>query len=278
MKYYRPESLEEYREVVAASPGASLMLLAGGTDIMPGWEQEKGSRPDLLLDIKRIDVLRGIREKDDEIIIGAMTTVQELKNAEIIRNEFTALFQAASQFAGVQIRHRATVGGNVCHASPAGDLLPGLYAHEAEVQLVGPSGARRIPISELITGPGKTVLKPGEILTEIHLKRGTGKSLFYKLGLRQTMAIAVVNFAMVYSVNDSARFTTLHIAAGSVAPTVVFLRWFTQALTKNIPLNDALPLVDKDISPVDDIRGTADYRRTVLKNVLKYTLRQEGYK
>lgn len=252
-----------------------MSILAGGTDLIPRWEQNKRLMPDVLIDIKKIDELSGIRENEDEIIIGALTTIQDIKSSKLIRKEFGAIFEAATQFAGVQIRHRATIGGNICNASPAADLLPGLYAHQAEIQLIGPGGHRFIPVSNFIVGPGETVMESEEIVSDIHLPRKGKKSLFYKLGLRRSMAIAVVNFAIVYDTNLDNSFTSLNITAGAVAPTIVFLKSFSDAIMNGVPLDEAIRLVDKDISPINDIRATANYRRTSLKNVLKYTFKHE---
>ncbi len=278
MKYFRPININEYRELVAANSDESLAILAGGTDIMPRWEQNQGLRPDILIDVKNIEELSGIREKDDRIIIGALTTVQEIKNTAIIQKKYSALWEATNHFAGVQIRHRATIGGNICNASPAGDLLPGLYAHEAQIYLAGSKGTRHLSIGEFITGPGETSLEPGELVTEIHLSKHPGKSLFYKMGLRQSMAIAVVNFAVVYNTDTRGAFTSLRVAAGAVAPTVVYLNQFAHAILKGASVAEAVHLVDEDISPIDDIRASAEYRRAVLKNVLKYLINHKNRK
>ena len=275
MKYFRPNSIDEYHELLVTLKETSMSILAGGTDLMPRWEPDKGLMPDVLIDIKKIDGLMGIRENEDEIIIGALTTIQDIKKSILMQNEFGSLSEAARQFAGVQIRHRATIGGNICNASPAGDILPGLYVHQANIQLIGPNGSRSIPISKFIIGPGKTMLEPGEIVSEIHLLRKGVKSLFYKLGLRQSMAIAVVNFAIAYQQDSNGAFTSLNIAAGSVAPTVVYLESFVDAIMSGVSLREAIQLIDNNISPIDDIRATADYRSTALKNVLEYNFRHE---
>ena len=275
MKYFRPNNIDELQDILYNEKESFVSILAGGTDLIPKWENNLNAKPHILIDIKKLGDYSGIREKDNKIIIGALTTIQEIKNSPLLQNEFPALTDAAGQFAGVQIRHRATIGGNICNASPAGDLIPGLYAHEAELYLLGPGGRRSLPISQWMVGPGKTVLEKDEIVSEIHIQRTNEKSLFYKLGLRQSMAIAVINFAIAYSKDSDNAFTSLNISAGSVAPTVVYLRSFADAILQNVSLEKALPLVDEDISPIDDIRATANYRRTVLKNVLKYTFRHE---
>lgn len=244
---------------------------------MPRWEQGM-PLPNQLIDLKKISGLTGIQERYNEITVGALTTVQDIKDSKLIQNNFTALSDAASQFAGVQIRHRATIGGNICNASPAGDLLPGLYVHGAKVTLLGPDGERQIPISDFILGPGETGLRPQEVLVSVKLPIRAVDSLFYKLGLRQAMAISVVNFAIVSHLNSSGSFSELIVAAGAVSPTVVYLDGFASAILDGRAIEEAIELVDDDIHPINDIRASAAYRRTALKNVLKYFIRHELHK
>jgi CO/xanthine dehydrogenase FAD-binding subunit len=267
--YYRPETREELSQLLRTLPLEETVLIAGGTDLHPAWEQGR-PLPQHLVDMKRLTSLRGVRSQGEYVTMGALTTVEELKRDSIILTHFGALHQATRQFAGVQIRHRATLGGNLCNASPAGDLLPGLFVHNAEVQILGAEGERTLSVANFIQGPGKTVLTPGEIVTAVKLPHPQGKSMFYKLGLRQAMAIAVVNFAIAWEMDESGNFKTLTIAAGAVAPTVVYLKNFTCAILKGVSLKEALPLLDEDIAPIDDLRATAEYRRKVLKNLVGY--------
>lgn len=270
MHYSRPKEHSELVQLLETLPLDQTVWLAGGTDLHPAWEQDR-PLPKYLVDLKSLAYLSGISDSDKTVNIGALTTVEELKRDALIQSQFGALHQAAQQFAGVQIRHRATLGGNLCNASPAADLLPGLYVHGAQVEILSAEGKRLVPVADLIQGPGKTILDSREIITTIVLPKSKCKSIFYKLGLRQAMAIAVVNLAISYE-KDSSGFQSLVIAAGAVAPTVVYLKNFTRAVLEGIPLRAALPLVDKDIAPIDDLRATAEYRRKVLKNLLQYML------
>ena len=248
-------------------------LLTGGTDLMPRYEQEN-FLPEHLVDLKNIGELKGISEKKDTIEIGTITTIREIESSPLIRTEFPALYQSTLDFAGVQIRNRATIGGNICNASPAGDLLPSLYVMNAKLKLVNTKSERLIPIKNFITGPGKTNIKSDEILYSIEIPKHNLKSLFFKIGLRQAMAVAVVNLAIVYDWNSSLRkFNKLNIAAGAVAPTIVYLEKFINTFKKsNWSVEEALAAVTEDISPIDDIRSTAKYRTMVLSNVLRYEL------
>ena len=271
MKYFRPKNIAEYFEYIQPLGEGEFTILAGGTDLVPRYDQGR-SLPKYLIDIKRIEELYGIYEWDDEVEIGASTTIEDLKRSASITSSFNALGMAVADFAGAQIRSRATIGGNICNASPAGDTLPALYVFNAELKILGAECERTVPIHSFIKNPGDVGLKHGELLKSIILPKVSHRSYFVKLGLRQAMAISVVNFALAYSM-EKGNFTHLSIAVGSCAPTVVYLKKFADALLDNPPeLNGAIELVDEDISPISDIRGSAEYRRTVLKNLLKYTI------
>jgi len=274
MKYYTPSSLSELNDLFLQINESKISILSGGTDILPRWE-EGITLPKHLIDLKKINSISGIVEHDDKIIIGALTTVQDIYKSELIKTKYTALHQAASQFAGVQIRHRATIGGNICNASPAGDLLPGLYVHNAMIEITESKGTRILPINEFIIGVGKTALKNNEIVSAIIFEKSEKLSIFYKLGLRQSMAISVVNFAISYRQTSQNRFDLPSIAVGAVAPTVVYLKEFTKAVNEGLSLEKTISLIEHDISPIDDIRASAEYRRTVLRNMIQHFVRHE---
>jgi len=274
MKYYRPESIEALRDLVDGLKESDFTILAGGTDLMPRFESGQ-DLPDHLIDIKNLSELNQIRITEASVHLGALSTIQNIHDHELITSEFLALHQASHDFAGAQIRHRGTLGGNICNASPAGDLLPALYAFEAQVTLLSSSGSRELAIQDFILGPGRTALEQGEILAEVVLPRKGYHSHFEKVGLRQSMAISVVNAAFVYQKKENA-YTQLKIAAGSVAPTIVTLDKFVLAYLKTPQdLLTDLILIDEDIRPIDDIRATASYRSRVLKNLVQYYLQDD---
>ncbi len=270
MIYHCPGGLQEVFSILQRSAG-DVQFLAGGTDLMLRYEHER-LLPETLIDLKKIEGLRGIRQGEDTFEIGALTAVEDLRKHEGIASELTALHEAAEHFAGQQIRHRASIGGNICNASPAGDLLPGLYAFGAELLLESASGTRKLAISDFIKGPGKTALRPGELLRSIRLPREAGRSLFYKIGLRRSMAIAVVNCAIVYRVL-ARKVEFKAITAGAVAPTVVSLEQFTKVVNRELPRLEAhLKEVVAQIAPISDIRASAEYRRKVLINILRHVV------
>ncbi len=270
MKYFRPDTFKELGEILNQFPKAK--LLAGGTDVMPG-KHLPSDFPEQIVDLKHLPDLNGITQSENHVTIGALTTIEEIRRSPVMEKKFPALVQAANEFAGMQIRNRGTVGGNIMNASPAGDLIPPMMIYDATLTLRSQSGIRTEPLESFMKGPGKTDIKPGEILSQIRLEKSEAKSEFYKLGLRQSMAISVINFALNWR-KESGKIAELKIAAGAVAPTVVFLQHFTDAILGGKSVDEALPLIDDDINPIDDIRASANYRRTVLKNVLKHRLNE----
>jgi len=256
LKYFRPNTFNDLYSISEQN----FTLFAGGTDLMPRYERGQ-KLPEMIIDLKKLSNFNGIKEVGDNIEIGAGTIIEEIKNNDLIKKHFNALWQATTEFGSVQIRNRATIGGNICNASPSGDTLPALYAFSAKVLLRNKQGERTIPIDEFITGPGETAIEKSEILLAVILPQTTAKSIFYKLGLREAMAISVVNFAIVYDENE------LTITIGAVAPTIIKLSGL-----ETHSIDQILEIVDGTISPIDDIRATAGYRRKALKNLLRFEL------
>ncbi|MFC1618898.1 FAD binding domain-containing protein [Candidatus Neomarinimicrobiota bacterium] len=273
MKYHLPGSVHEYEELTGSMGEAGYAILAGGTDLIPGYEGGQ-PLPEHLINVKAIPNLNGIQQGKQHVEIGALTTIETLRRDAYIRSHFPALAQACEDFGSVQIRHRATLGGNIVNASPAADTLPALFVYNATVKLRGTQGERVVGVRDFILNPGDVDLQRGELLHSIQIPRPDCRSLFHKLGLRQAMAIAVVNYAILYEIKHQ-YFTSLTVAAGAVAPRVVYLKTFMEAVVgEGMALDQAIALVDDDIAPIDDIRATAGYRRMVLKNLLLHTLRE----
>jgi carbon-monoxide dehydrogenase medium subunit len=260
VKYFRPNSFDDYFVISEEVGKYNFTLFSGGTDLLPRYERGQ-KLPKTIIDLKKLPDFIGIKKVGGNIAIGAGTTIEKIKNSNLIKKHFNALWQATTEFGSVQIRNRATIGGNICNASPAGDTLPALYAFNAKLLLRNKSGDRTIPIDEFILGPGNTAIKEREILQAVTLPLSNTNSLFYKLGLREAMAISVVNFAIVSEQNH------LTIAVGSVAPTILKFNGLEYLSTDQI-----LDKVDSAISPIDDIRATGQYRRKVLQNMLRFEL------
>jgi xanthine dehydrogenase FAD-binding subunit len=256
LKYFRPKTFDDYYSISEDN----FTVFAGGTDLIPRYERGQ-KLPETIIDLKKLPNFTGIKKVGDNIKIGAGTTIEEIKNNDLIKKHFNALWQATTEFGSVQIRNRATIGGNICNASPAGDTLPALYAYDVKLVLQNINGERIIPLHEFILEPGKTTIEKEEILKSVRLPLSYSNSIFYKLGLREAMAISVINFAIVYNESE------LTIALGAVAPTIIKLSGL-----EKLSIDQISEKVDNAISPIDDIRATALYRRKVLNNMLRFEL------
>jgi xanthine dehydrogenase small subunit len=267
----RPRSLEEAVRSLSEDP--SLIPTAGCTDLMVRGP-EALHRMDRVLDLLEISELRGIREVDGGIEIGATTTFTEIGRSPAIRAAFPALAEAAGQIGGWQIQNRATLGGNIANASPAGDSLPVLLALDAAAVVAGGGGLREIPYTEFHAGYRKTALQPGEIVARVRLPlppQGTVQA-FRKVGTREAQAISKVVVAMVGRIADG-HIADLRLAAGSVAPTPIRLRGTEDAARGMAAGPEAADLIGKaaagEVEPIDDVRSTSVYRRFALERVVR---------
>lgn len=267
----RPRSLDEAVRHLAGDPG--LVPVAGCTDLMVRGPEEL-SRMDRMIDLLGIPELRGIREVSEGLEIGAATTFTEIRSSAAVRAAFPSLVEAAGQVGGWQIQNRATLGGNMANASPAGDSLPVLLALDAVVIVAGPRGEREIPYSGFHTGYRKTALEPGEIIVRVRLPALPDGSIqaFRKVGTREAQAISKVVLALAGRVADG-RIAELRLAAGSVAATPVRLRAAEEAAGGLAPGADAADRAGRaaaqEVQPIDDVRSTADYRRFALERVVR---------
>ena len=267
----RPRSLEEAVRFLAEDPG--LVPAAGCTDLMVRGPLEL-HRLERVIDLLEIPELRGIREIEGGIEIGATTPFSEIRRSAAIRAAFPALAEAAALVGGWQIQNRATLGGNMANASPAGDSLPVLLALDAVVVAAGARGEREIPYAGFHTAYRKTALEPGEIVARVrlpHLPEGSVQ-VFRKVGTREAQAISKVVAALVGRISDG-RIAELRLAAGSVAATPVRLRAAEDAVRGMAPGSEAADLAGREaareVTPIDDVRSTAEYRRFALERVVR---------
>jgi CO/xanthine dehydrogenase FAD-binding subunit len=237
-----------------------LIPLAGCTDLLVAlnFGTLPGTR---FLDLSRLGPLRRIRERDDLLVIGALATYTDLIRSRLVRRRLPMLVAAAREIGGPQIQNRGTLGGNIANASPAGDALPVLAAAEATVVLASADGERRVPFTGFYTGYRKTVMRPDELIVAVEVPPVAGAQWFRKVGTRAAQAISKVVMAAV-------RAERPRVALGSVAPTVVRLPATEAALAAGRPIAEAQRVLREEIRPIDDVRSTADYRRTVAANLL----------
>ena len=261
-----PGALAEALELLAREPG-QWKPLAGGTDLMALFEAGK-LESKRLLNLQRLGELKGIEAGEGGVSIGALATYSEIRRHAGLAREFPLLAQAARETGGVAIQNRGTLGGNIVNASPAGDSLPPLLVYEAELELVSARGARRVPYAAFHRGYRLMDLGPDELLARIHIPRPdpAWRHYYRKVGGRRAQAISKVCFAGLLR-SDSVR-----IALGAVAPTPVRC-YRTEALLRGRQLSAGLvdaarDELQREISPIDDMRSTARYRRRVAGNLL----------
>jgi xanthine dehydrogenase FAD-binding subunit len=265
--YYRPERLEQALELLAGNPEAH--VLAGGTDIINRLKVG-GLRPAALVQVLDIPEL-GLLELDRGLAIGAAVLLYRLEEDSRLTERYTALAEAVRSLASVQIRTMATLAGNLCNASPGADTAGPLLALGAEAEIAGLQGGRvvrrRLPLEEFFAGPGLTALKPGELLVAVHAPEPPpdSGSAFVKLG-RVTLDITKVS-ASAYVERQGKTIKTLRLAVGAAAPRPVRARALEQALAGKAfsrqALERAVQRVGESISPISDVRSTAEYRRSM---------------
>jgi len=269
--YLRPTSLNEALQALARP----WTVLAGGTDFYPA--RVGRAIDDNVLDITAIAALRGIVAGPDGWRLGAITTWSELIEAEL-PPLFDGLKQAAREVGARQIQNVGTLAGNLCNASPAADGVPPLLALDAEVELAGRAGIRRLPVAAFITGNRRTVLAPGELLVALHVPKPgrLARSAFLKLGARRYLVISIAMAAATLEI-EADRIVSARIAVGACSAVAQRLPALEAALA-GAPLDRRL--ADRveaaqlaPLSPIDDVRGSAGYRSDAVVTLLRRLLR-----
>jgi CO/xanthine dehydrogenase FAD-binding subunit len=272
-----PDTLAQAFELMASG---SFRPLAGGTDLMVQLAADVVEPPAAVLDLWRLDELRGIGYDGYDVSIGALVTWTELRASTVIRARLPALAEAAATIGASQIQNRGTIGGNICNASPAGDSLPVLLAVDATFDIGSSAGERSVPAREFWTAYRQTALRPDELLLRVRFPVERGRHTRYrKVGGRAAQAISKVVMALSYR-DDGPRWHEVRLALGSVAPTPVRARR-TEAVLEGAPArervaDEAAATLAEEIAPIDDVRSTAAYRRSVSGRVLHRLLREEG--
>ncbi|MDA8125806.1 MAG: FAD binding domain-containing protein [Deltaproteobacteria bacterium] len=268
---FLPESLAELWSCLDKEPGAA--VFAGGTDLFVLLRAGRRTVP-ALIGLERIAELQAIREEGEFLWIGAGATHGRLLAEARIGETLPVLARALRTLGSPQIRHMGTLGGNLCTASPAGDALPPLYVLDAELVLRSSKGERRLPIKEFITGPGKTRLSEGEILTEVRVRKPAAFNVqhFEKIGQRKALACSVASLSALVRISEAGKIEAVRLAWGSVGETVVTAPLVEALLTgrQSAPglWTEAAALARQSVSPIEDLRATAAYRRAVSGNLL----------
>lgn len=266
---HRPKSIEEALTLSRQTGGS---YLAGGTVLLVNHHRgaDIGSH---LISLEGIPALHGIRQTDEGIVIGACTTLDEIENSTLLREKAFAVWQAAAETGGPQIRNRATIAGNIAGGAPSSDLAAPLLALNAVLRLEGPVGSRELPVKDLFVHVFKTNLLPGELITEIILPKDTGTSHFVKVGKRNALAVSCINMAVAHSPEGE-----WSVAVGAAAPTprlcVKTMEILNEGTLDAARMNRACETVLTEIAPIDDRWATASYRRKVCVNLLKSMVKE----
>ena len=266
-----PRDLAETLDRMAKEPGV-WKPFAGGTDVMVLLEAGKLPHKKFL-NIWNLAELRGIETSADHATLGALTTYTEVRRHEILAREFPLLCRAAAETGSVATQNRGTLGGNIANASPAADSPPALLVYDAEIEIVSASGVRWIPYQQFHSGYKQMDLQPAELIRRVRVPRNKNawRQYFRKVGTRRAQAISKVCFAAAARM-DPGRIGDVRIVLGSVAPTALRAVRTEEVLRGQRPepaiLKVAQEALAREIAPIDDIRSTLRYRRTVARNLL----------
>ena len=279
-QYLAPRTLEQAARLLAPGRAAAL---AGGTDLLPRWSKGLAPRTELVVDLKRIEALTGVSPADGEVRLGPCTPLSRIASDPTVRAAAPILAEAAGRIACPQIRNRATIGGNLCNASPAADTAVPLILLDAVLDLASASDegmtTREIPITDFFRGPGVTALAPGEILACIRfrpLPAGTFAA-WDKFGTRPAMEIAVASVGLAIKI-ESGKIAYARVAYGSVAPVPLRGHAAEDALL-GCPFSAELiaraeAAARREITPLTDLRASQAYRREVVGVMLRRMLQR----
>jgi carbon-monoxide dehydrogenase medium subunit len=273
---YVPGTLEDAVGFLAGHAGTATPI-AGGTDVLIDARLDRID-PEWLVDLSPLDSLAGVGSDADTLRIGAMTRVRALElDPELVRRA-TAIVEAARVLGSVQIRTMATLGGNLCHATPSAELPPALLVHDAVAEVAGPRSGRELRLADLFTGPGETTLAPGELLIAVRATPSTasGGSCYLRQTVRSAMDLAGVGVAASVEAGDGV-VTSARVALGAVAPVPMLAGEAAKAVEgtdlRPEALEEAGALAAAACSPITDARGTAEYRRQVVAVLTTRALR-----
>lgn len=277
-----PRDLGTAYALLTDAGGPPWRPIAGGTDLLVQITGEIGEQPDRVIDLWRLDELRGITLAGDALVLGALTTYTEIRRSPVVAEFLPALVECAATIGAAQIQNRGTIGGNVVNASPAGDTLPILLATGAQFVLGSATGTRTVAADAFWTGYRETARRHDELLLRVRIPILSDRQLrFRKVGTRRAQAISKVVMALAWrSSSDGSEWIDVRLALGSVAPTTVRAHATEAVLEGSSPTREmadrAAAALAAEIRPIDDVRSTADYRRAVAARVLHRLIRDEG--
>lgn len=264
--YEAPSDIATAVDLLSKVRGAR--VLSGGTDLLVQMRLGAGA-PSLFIDVKRIPRLRALRLDSEGLLLGAAVPAVEIFENQSIVSLWPGLAEATNLIGSTQIQGRATWAGNLCNASPAADTIPAMVACNASVVIAGPKGEREVAVANFSTGPGQTVLEDGEIVVEFKIPAPMPRSsdAYLRLIPRTEMDIAVVGAGVQIELDDLGRVASARVVLGAVAPTVLLVAEAAEALVgsklEDAALERAAAAASAAAAPIDDKRGTIDYRRKI---------------
>jgi CO/xanthine dehydrogenase FAD-binding subunit len=277
-EFLAPGSIEEAVGILREN-GSAACVLAGGTDVMV--RMRRGVMPErytTIVSVHRIDGMRGCRREGHEMVIGAATTASDLIRDPVVAECAPILSRVADRLASAQVRNVATIGGNLANASPAGDLIVPLLLLDARLELASAEEVRTIPVHAFFTGPGESVMRPDELLTEIRFNLPPPERVFRfeKAGTRPAMECSVVTVGVARTLRDGL-LADVRVAFGSSAPTPLRGRETEAVLEGARPTPDVVAraalTAEREVSPISDVRGSDCYRRALVGVFLRRLLR-----
>lgn len=274
--YQKVYSLQDALDAASASKGGSVFM-AGGTDLLVQIKEGK-IRPQCVIDVKGVHEIDGSAISGDEFSIGALTCIRTLETSPSVLEKVPLLAQAAAKLGSVQVRHRATIGGNLCNASPSAETAPALLALDAQAEIYGKTGTRLVELGEFFLGPGATVLGDGEMLTrlKIPLTRNRQGSVYYKVSARKAMDLAFVGVAVLLELDGDDRISKARIALGAVAPTPIRVPSAEKLLEGRVlsleAARESAELAAQSCKPISDHRASAEYRREMVRELCQQGL------
>jgi carbon-monoxide dehydrogenase medium subunit len=278
MEYFEPKTISDALSLLAKH-GAEAKIIAGGTDVMVDIKYKE--EPGCLVNIKKIPGLDGIRENDGSLRIGALATIRDVETSALVRDKLPVLWESSHQFASLQIRNTATIGGNICRASPSGETLTPLLVLEAKAKLAFADGEKTEPLTAFFQGPGKCSVGSKGLLTaiEVPYPAAGSRGVYLKHAVRGAMDIAMVGVAVLITPDASKNsLQDVRIGLGAVAPTPLRATK-TEALLRGKSLSGALlkeaaAMAASESSPISDQRSSAEYRSWIVEALTRRGLEQ----
>ena len=276
--YFEPKTIDEAVSILEKYQ-ENAKILAGGTDLIVAMQNKK-INPKCLVNLKSVQGLNYILyDEKHGLKIGALTTLREIEKSEKIKKWHHILHQVAQKMASPSVRNLATIGGNLCNASPAADMAPPLICLSAKVKIVGPKGGKLIDLENFFTGPGTTILRSDEILLEIQVPPIPPRTaaVYLRHGKRGAAEVAIVGVGVVMSLESSGKCQLARIAIGSAAPTPLRIKEAEEMLTGKVIdeklIDQVAQVVSEASRPISDVHSSAQYRREMVKLFTKRALK-----